>query len=524
MLRSWEDPLNSPDLGKRNGQRQRGPATRVSAGLKELSIDCHGEMDVTVRINGHNDCVRTFGSASTAEDVSIGARLDRLPITRAHRSIVAIAGVGTFFDLFDIFLAGVLGTVLTDRFHLNRVSLPLVLASGFLGMFLGALGLGLMADRLGRRRAFLLNLTIYSVFTLLGAFATSASLLIATRFLAGIGIGAELPLVDAYLSELLPPQQRGRYTALAYTIGFVGVPAVGFLARLLVPRQPLGIEGWRWLFVAGSTGGAIIWWLRRRLPESPRWLESKGRFAEAEAILAHLEGTSTLRRGERTRQPVAAVPAHDSTMSLLFSSHYAGRTAVLWIFQVFQSVGYYGFGTLVPLVLASKGFSIVNSLTYVSAVYVGYPLGSALSIPIVERIDRRWLIVGSAVLMALLGLALGFAAAPMMIVAFGVSYTIVSNIFSNAFHIFQAEIFPTSIRATATSSAYGLSRLSSAAMPFVLLPVLEHSGAPAMFAAVAIAMLIVVVDIGVFAPSTTGRSLERVAVVDSSLDASSSTS
>src|SRR5262249_5427730 len=124
--------------------------------------------------------------------------------------------------------------------------------------------------------------------------------------------------------------------------------------------------------------------------------------------------------------------------------------------------------------------------------------------------------------MALLGLALGLASAPATIVACGLSYTIVSNIFSNAFHIFQAEIFPTAGRATATSTAYGLSRLSSAALPFVLLPVLEHSGAPAMFTAVAIAMFIVVVDIGVFAPSTTGRSLEHLAALDSSPEATSS--
>ena len=442
---------------------------------------------------------------------SIARRLDRLPITRAHRAIVLIAGIGTFFDLFDIFLAGVLGTVLTDRFHLDRLSLPLVLASGFLGMFLGALVLGAMADRLGRRRAFLFNLAIYSTFTFLGAFATSATMLIVTRFVAGIGIGAELPLVDAYLSELLPPQHRGRYTALAYTIGFVGVPAVGFLARLLVPMHPFGIDGWRWIFVAGSAGGAIIWWFRRQLPESPRWLESRGRIAEANAILAHLEGLGSLPSDHDRSRPDERVSVDSVTLKLLFSADYAGRTVVLWIFQVFQSVGYYGFGTLVPLVLASKGFSIVNSLTFVSAVYVGYPLGSALSILLVERLDRRWLIVGSAMSMAFLGLALGFASAPTAIVAFGMSYTMVSNVFSNAFHIFQAEIFPTSVRATATSTAYGLSRLSSASMPFVLLPVLERWGAPAMFAVVATAMFIVVVDIGVFAPSTTGRPLEHVA-------------
>jgi putative MFS transporter len=112
--------------------------------------------------------------------------------------------------------------------------------------------------------------------------------------------------------------------------------------------------------------------------------------------------------------------------------------------------------------------------------------------------------------MALFGLALGAATTPAAIIAFGFAYTIVSNVFSNAFHIFQAEIFPTFVRATAAGTSYGLSRLSSAAMPFVLLPVLERWGASAMFGIVAIAMLIVVADIALFAPSTTGVALERV--------------
>jgi putative MFS transporter len=195
---------------------------------------------------------------------------------------------------------------------------------------------------------------------------------------------------------------------------------------------------------------------------------------------------------------------------MLFSPAYRTRTFVLYVFHLFQTVGYYGFGALVPLVLAAKGFSIVNSLTYTSVVFVGYPLGSALSVPIVDRVDRRWLIVVSAIVMAVSGMALGFAGSPAAIMVLGCVYTIVSNVFSNAFHIFQAEIFPTYVRATAASSAYGLSRLSSAAMPFVLLPVLRSHGAPAMFAVVAAAMLVVIVDIGFFAPRTTGRPLEHV--------------
>jgi putative MFS transporter len=441
---------------------------------------------------------------------SIAARLNRLPITRTHRVVVAIAGIGTFFDLFDIFLAGVLGTVLTDRFQLSRVALPAVLGSGFLGMFIGALALGWFADRVGRRRAFLVNLGIYSGFTLLGAFSTSAMMLIVTRFLAGIGIGAEPPLVDAYLSEFLPARERGRYTAAAYTFGFIGVPAVGFLARVLVPLQPAGIDGWRWLFVAGSIGGAIVWRLRAALPESPRWLESAGRGAEAEAITARLEAEAAGAGPLPPAAPDEVPAAGSSSVAALLSPAYRGRAAAIGVFHIFQTVGYYGFGTLVPIVLASKGFSVVTSLTYTSIVFFGYPLGSALSMPLVERIDRRWLIVASAILMALFGLALGGAVTPAAIIAFGFAYTVVSNVFSNAFHIFQAEIFPTFVRATAAGTSYGLSRLSSAVMPFVLLPVLEQYGAAAMFGAVALAMAIVVADIALFAPKTTGLALERV--------------
>jgi putative MFS transporter len=139
--------------------------------------------------------------AERPEPASIAARLDRLPPTRSHREATVIAGIGTFFDLFDIFLAGVLGTVLVEHFALSRAALPPILASSFVGMFLGAACLGWVADRLGRRTAFLVNLGVYSIFTLAAALSTSAAMLIGCRFVAGIGLGAELLLVDAYVAS-----------------------------------------------------------------------------------------------------------------------------------------------------------------------------------------------------------------------------------------------------------------------------------------------------------------------------------
>jgi len=450
------------------------------------------------------------------DEASIAARLNRLPVTRTHKLTMAIAGIGTFFDLYDIFLAGVLGTVLTKQFHLNALLLPLVLGSGFLGMFFGALFMGLLADRLGRRTAFLVNLTLYSLFTLLGAFSANVAMLVVFRFIAGIGIGAEPPLVDSYISDVFPARFRGRYVAWAYTIAFLGIPVVGFLAMFLVPLHPLGWEGWRWLFVIGCLGAVIVLFLRRNLPESPRWLESVGRRAEAEAITRKMEQEALAAYGEGS----LPVPKEEEVKMvrrlpyrILFSSQYAGRTVMLWVFQILQTIGYYGFGTLVPIVLAAKGFSVVHSLTYTAFSFVGYPIGSLLSVPVVERLDRKWLIVWSAGLMGVFGLALGYSTTPAAIVTCGFLYTVVSNIFSNAFHVFQAEIFPTFARVTATSTAYSLSRLSSGLMPFLLLPVLHQAGPLVMFAVVALAMLCLMIDIGVFAPSTTGRDLEEVNVV-----------
>jgi MFS transporter, putative metabolite:H+ symporter len=396
-----------------------------------------------------------------------------------HWRVTVVVGLGLFFDVFDVFLAGTLATVLVRSFGLGQDALPVVLGSSFLGMFFGAMFMGSVADRLGRRPAFLINLAVYSVFTLAGSVSPNATVLILTRFLAGIGIGAQIPLSDAYLSEVLPAGVRGTMMAVSYTIGFCGVPAIGLSARALVPLHAFGVEGWRWLFVLGSLGGFVVWSLQRHLVESPRWLERAG----------------------EPRLPFRA----------LFAPDIRRRTLMLYVFQIFQPVGYYGFGTMVPLVLASKGFSVLASLTYTTIAFLGYPIGSALSLFVIDAIDRRILIMLSAFAMAAFGLALGVATATPLIATLGILYTLVSNIFSNAFHVLQGEIFPTAIRARAAGSAYGLSRLSSAAMPFVLLPILNRYGAAAMFSVVAAAMAIVIVDIGLFAPRTTGRTLEDIA-------------
>ncbi|MDI5974357.1 MFS transporter [Streptomyces sp. SL13] len=470
---------------------------------------------------------------------AIADRLDRMPITPMHRRLTAVIGVGLLFDTYENNLSGTISKVLQGDFSFGGTTLKLVIASAFLGQFVGAIVLGRLADRIGRRRAFLVNLALYSGFSLLGAFAPNAGWLIATRFLAGVGIGAEQTLSDCYLADVLPASQRGRFTSWAYTLAYCGVPVVGFAALWLVPLTPLGIAGWRWLFVIGSAGSALVWIRRRRLIESPRWLASRGRIAEAERLLERMEG-SAADRGRTApaaaaapvapaptapapaavtpAAPVPAAPAPDAAagaaaqprpgLRLIFEPEYRRRTAVLWAVCVLSVVGYYGFGSLAPLILAAKGYGIVQGLGYTALSFLGYPVGSALTLPLVDRVERRVLIAVSACLMTALGMGFALVHSSLWLIACGFGYTLVSNVFSNGSHVYMAEQYPTSIRSTAAGLAYSLSKLSAGVLPFALLPVLTTYGAGPALALVGAAMALLALLVATLAPRSTGTPVD----------------
>lgn len=458
----------------------------------------------------------------TADGTGIGeaARLDRLPPTRWHRKLTFVVGIGAFFDLYEIFLGGVLAAVLAESWHLDDTAKSWVIASSFLGMFVGANVLSVLADRFGRRRMFLVNLGAYSVFSLLSAGAPDVQWLVVFRFLAGLGLGAELILVDTYLAEFLPSAVRGRYIAYAYTFGFLGVPVAAlFGAHVVAAHELLGLEGWRWLLIGGALGAAFIQLMRTRLPESPRWLAVRGRTDEAERTLCAIEETVADESGvapppvgtaAETPAPAPAPAEVRVPLREMFRGVNRRRTVMWWIFQVLQTVGYYGFGSLAPVVLAAKGHTLTESLSYAALSFCGYPLGSALSIPLIDRIERKILIIVSALGIAGFGLVFGFADAGPVIVAAGFALTVCSNVFSNAFHVYQTEIFPTALRSSAVGIAYSLSRLTSVILPFVAITLLTDLGATAVFTGSAVLMLLLCLDVALLGPRSTGRSLEEI--------------
>jgi putative MFS transporter len=253
------------------------------------------------------------------------------------------------------------------------------------------------------------------------------------------------------------------------------------------------------------------------LPESPRWLESRGRMAEARDVVMSVvqkvtPGAAVPDSLDTASEEVGArddAPTVVEALRIAFRD-YRSRSVMLLIFQILQTVAYYGFGTLAPLVLVAKGFDVTQSLGYAALTFAGYPFGSLLSVPLVERFERKYLIIASALGIAVSGIVFAAATNVALIVVAGFVLTAISNIFSNAFHIYQAEIFPTAIRSTASGVAYSLSRATSTVLPFIAVPALAALGPVAVFSGSAVLIVLLCLDVWLLGPLSTGLELEQV--------------
>jgi putative MFS transporter len=204
-----------------------------------------------------------------SDALTVGGWMDNMPVGSLHRFVVLVIGIGLFFDMYEIFLVSSIGTALQGEYGIDRHStdFKLLLASAFIGMFFGSLCLGSMADRIGRRKAFLFNLVWYSAFSLAGAFSVNAEMLVICRVLTGIGVGAIYPVADSFLSEILPKERRGRLAAWAYTTSYVAVPLVGFLAVWFNPMHFGVVAGWRVILTIGSLGAVLVLIVQHKLPQ-----------------------------------------------------------------------------------------------------------------------------------------------------------------------------------------------------------------------------------------------------------------
>jgi MFS transporter, putative metabolite:H+ symporter len=442
------------------------------------------------------------------DETDIGSRLDRLPVTRLHVLAIGLCALGFLFDLLEIALGSALAAVFSMPPHAAQSQqLSLLLASAYIGAVIGAPLMGWWADRHGRRIA-LIAVFLWLAFTSLGAAASNdVQWLTLFRGLSGLALGACPPLVIAYLTDLLPPGRRGMLVFVTIAIATLGAPAGIFLVRGLTPLQPLGIEAWRWAFVVGGVGAAVVGVLFRGLPESARWLSTQGRHEEAERAYRAFERSSVVLPA--LNADAAARTAGDSKDITLPSAGHPKRrwllVAALFLLSPWSTVA---FPLLTGAVLAQKGFRLDDTLLYVGLSFFGPLFGTLMASLGVDRIGRRTALALCAGIMVASGIGFSASNAPLWLIVASVAFTITATLYVSTLNVYGAELFPTRSRASAIASAWALNRVGAAVAPLVLLPLLRNGGAMAMFAVIAATLIASIVLLAV---SPRGR--QRLPVV-----------
>ncbi len=453
---------------------------------------------------------------------AILARLDRLPATRHIWMMVTLLSLGGLFEFYDIFMTAYIVPTLVKSGMLMGLAVgifsgpALFVASTFGGLFIGTFVFGFVADRYGRRAIFTYSMLAYCAATLVMAFQTTGTGLCIWRFVAGIGLGVELVTIDTYLAELIPKHLRGRAFAYNQTIQFCAVPIVAFLSYMLVQQSPLGWDGWRWVVAIGALGALAVWFLRRGLPESPRWLLNQGRIAEAEAITASIEARVIADRGGAALPAAASHSMEDlsarGSFAEIWQPPYRRRTIMLMVFQFFQTFGFYGFAAWVPTIIMQQvGINLSASLQYAFIIAIANPFGPLLAMSFADKVERKWQLVGAAICVGVLCLLFSQQSSMALLILLGVLITLSNNILSYSFHSYQTELFPTRVRARAVGFTYAFSRISTVFASFIIAFFFSHfDGTLGVFSLIAFAMLMVVISIGVFGPRTRNLELEEI--------------
>ena len=428
------------------------------------------------------------------------ARLERVPFSRWHLRARIIVGSATFFDAFDALSLAFVLPVLVRQWRITPAQIGWLIAIGYLGQFVGALAFGALAERYGRVRSVAGATALMSVMSVACAMSGSFATLLTLRLVQGIGVGGEMPVAAVYINELSKARGRGRFFLLYELIFPIGLMVTGQIGAVLVPTL-----GWQIMFLIGGVPGVIITALLLRLPESPRWLISKGRLAEAEGVIRQIEASTRLRQGSGEARRSAehaevgistgrrggpsGPPETRSRWTELLSGAYRGRTLIVWTLWACSYFITNGLNNWMPTLYGSVyHLSLGQALragTLTNVAQVVILLGCAFAIDRIGR--RRWTMAGfaaGAVLLAMLGT---FAAHSVtaVIVLVTVSYGIVGSV-NAVLYLYTPEIYPTLMRAIGTASATCWLRLASAAGPVLVgyLVVAEGTGAVfLMFAA-----------------------------------------
>jgi len=438
--------------------------------------------------------------------VNAGARLDRLPLSSFHRRILLLVGIGMFFDGFDVYVAAtVLGATLKTGFSTLAQNAQFVSVT-FAGMMLGSFITGFLGDRYGRRFTYQANLIIFGLASVAAAFAPSMLVLILLRGVMGLGLGAELVVGYAAMTEFVPPQARGKWVGALSVFVVTSLPLSALASTLIIPRT-----SWRAMFVLAGLGGLIVWYLRKALPESPRWLESICRTEEAEAILKSIEEEVAGERGALAPPLFSQPPPPPRTTAALLNPVLFPRLFVGMVTLIVANTLIYGFVTWLPTFFVTQGRSIASSFLYSFLMSAGAPVGSAIGTLTADSWGRKPVIIGASAMTVVAGGVYPFVGNSLFLLTVG--FLLVVSIYVQVtllFAIYVPELFPTDVRMRAAGICNTAGRAATMITPFFVVALLRSYGIGGVLAMIIGLLVVQIVVVALFGVEPKKRRLEEL--------------
>jgi putative MFS transporter len=443
-----------------------------------------------------------------ATAVNAGARLDRLPISSFHYRIFWLVGAGMFFDGYDLYVAGgVLASLIQTKFSTLPQNLQFISLT-FVGMTIGSLVTGFVGDKYGRRFTYQINLLIFGLASIAAAFAQDMTQLIACRFVQGLGLGAEIVVGYSTMTEFVPPRTRGRWLSMMAFVVVAGFPATSLLGYLIIPTF-----GWRPMFIVAGIGSLVVWYLRKNLPESPRWLEAQGRTDEAEALMTTIETEAAA--GKPLPPVVVPAPVRLAEASDLAKPPLLQRMIVgSWVLISINTL-IFGFVLFLPQFFLRQGLTITNSLAYTVVLSAASLVGCAVGAYTSDAVGRRASIIGASVVTIIAGYIYArFNPASDPAIILTVGFVLIVSIYVQTallYGVYPPELFPTEIRLRANGICNMFGRGATVVSPFIVGALIASSGLPGVLWLMIAVVVIQIVVVWAWGVEPRNRGLEDVA-------------
>lgn len=437
---------------------------------------------------------RTSAHKTSSSDAtrSRSKRLDELPLKRKHIKLVGVSGAGWAMDAMDVGLISFVMLAVSVEWGLTKTETSWLASIGFVGMAIGATLGGLLADKFGRKQVFAATLLIYGLATGASALAGSLVVLMAFRFIVGLGLGAELPVASTLISEFSPRAVRGRMV-----VALEAFWALGWIIAAMIGTFVVGAsaDGWRWALALGCLPALYSVVIRQGMPESVRFLETRGEHEKAEKIVRNFEDSPEV-RVRREARAQSADPSADTSAGIdgiessdnhgngsargadepsaaadvrgIWSSPLRTRTAALWTMWFCINFSYYGAFIWIPSLLHAEGFTLVKSFTFTLIMTLAQLPGYAVAAFLIERWGRHRTLAAFLVGSALAAGVYGLATSEWQIITAGCALSFFNLGAWGALYAIGPELYPTALRGTGTGAAAGFGRIASIVAPLAV--------------------------------------------------------